>query len=69
LTEEDLSHAEEKKHMNWINLKPIIQANPEVTFVLTHFSRKYKKEFVDEFFETEFADNNITNVKLWCNLV
>ena len=55
LTEDDLSHAEEKKHMNWINLRPIIKSNPEVTFVLTHFSRKYKKEFVDEFFHTEFT--------------
>ena len=69
LTEDDLSHAEEKKHMNWINLRPIIKSNPEVTFVLTHFSRKYKKEFIDEFFQTEFAEHGITNVTPWCNLV
>lgn len=69
LTEDDLSHAEEKKHMNWINLKPIIQANQDTTFILTHFSRKYTKEFVDELFDKELKENNITNVKLWCNLV
>jgi ribonuclease Z len=69
LTEDDLSHAEEKKHMNWINLKPIVQANPNVTFILTHFSRKYTKEFVDTLFEKELRENGILNIKLWCNLV
>jgi ribonuclease Z len=62
--EEDLTHAFEKKHMGWSNLKPYIQSNPNTNWILTHFSQKYKKEQVEKFFEQE----NIPNIKLWINI-
>lgn len=62
--EEDLTHAQEKKHMGWPNLKPYVQSNPGITWVLTHFSQKYKKAQIEEFFESE----NVPNVKLWLNI-
>ena len=62
--EEDLSHAIEKKHMGWLNLKPYILSNPNTNWILTHFSQKYKKIQVEEFFKQE----NIPNIKLWTNI-
>jgi ribonuclease Z len=62
--QEDLSHAIEKKHMAWSNLKPYVQSNPNIQFILTHFSQKYKKEQIEEFFKQE----NIPNIKLWTNI-
>ncbi len=61
---EDLIHASEKKHMNWNNLKPWIQSNPQIDWTLTHFSQKYKKEQLEIFFQQE----NLSNVKPWINL-
>lgn len=62
--DEDLTHAQEKKHMNWINLKPYVISNPNVNFILTHFSQKYRKTQVEEFFVQE----NLPNVKPWINI-
>lgn len=62
--EEDLVHSIEKKHMGWSYLKPFIQSNPKIQWILTHFSQKYKKEQLDDFFNKE----NLSNIKVWCNL-
>lgn len=62
--EDDLSHAEEKKHMAWFNLKPYVQSNPNVNWILTHFSQKYKKDQIESFFEQE----NLPNIKCWINI-
>lgn len=64
ILEEDLIHANEKKHMNWLNLKPFVQSNINTNWILTHFSQKYKKEQVELFFKQE----NICNIKLWINI-
>lgn len=64
ILEEDKSHATEKKHMCWLDIKPIVLSNPQIQWVLTHFSQKYKKEQVIEFFNNE----NLPNIKPWCNL-
>ncbi len=61
---DDLSHATEKSHMHWDNLKQVIVANPQVNWILTHFSQKYKKAELEEF----FAKENLPNVKLWMNI-
>ncbi len=61
---EDSSHATEKKHMFWYNLKPFIEKNPQVNWILTHFSQKYKKEELENFFKQE----NVPNIKLWINI-
>ena len=64
MLEEDLTHAQEKKHMNWINLRPYVQNNKEIHWILTHFSQKYKRERVEEIFSLE----NLDNVKPWINI-
>jgi ribonuclease Z len=64
ILEEDLLNAEEKKHMNWINLKKYVLSNPNTNWILTHFSQKYKKKQIEELFENE----NIENIKLWINI-
>jgi ribonuclease Z len=64
ILEEDLEHAKQKKHMAWSRLKPFVQSNPLTQWILTHFSQKYKKELVEEFFTNE----NLPNIKVWCNL-
>ena len=60
----DMSNAVKKKHMNWHNLKPFVIANPQINWILTHFSQKYKKEYIENFFQSE----NLPNVKLWINV-
>lgn len=64
IDEADLSHAKEKQHMNWINLEPYVRENKNTNWVLTHFSQKYKKSYVEEFFN----NLNISNIKLWINI-
>ncbi len=64
ILEEDLEHAHEKKHMAWSQLKPFVKSNSSIQWILTHFSQKYKKEFVEDFFLKE----NLPNIKVWCNL-
>jgi ribonuclease BN (tRNA processing enzyme) len=39
--EEDLKLAQDRKHMHWLQLKPIISANPSINFYLIHISAKY----------------------------
>ena len=40
--------AERGKHTHWIDLKPIVESNPLVNFILVHTSARYKKDFMDE---------------------
>ena len=44
---EDLTHANEKQHMHWQNLKPYVLSNPQTTWILSNFSQKYKKALVE----------------------
>lgn len=62
--DEDISHANEKKHMGWSNLKPYIEKYPQTNWILSHFSQKYRKEQLEIFFEKE----NLPNIKLWINV-
>ena len=50
--------------MSWYNLKSYVNTNPNINWILTHFSQKYKKEQIEEFFKQE----NIPNIKLWINI-
>lgn len=61
---EDESHASEKRHMFWNNLRPYIESIPNVNWVLTHFSQKYKREDIRKFFE----ETKIPNIKVWLNI-
>lgn len=48
-------------HTHWRDLKPVVERFPDVSFVLMHFSRRYTKSKVDNF----FADENVPNVRLF----
>lgn len=49
------------KHISWGELKPFIIQNPNITFVLIHFSTRYKEDEIKEFFVRE----GFSNVKPW----
>ena len=48
---DDVRTAKADRHMHWDHLAPFIRANPETTFVLTHFSMKYSTRELAAFFE------------------
>ena len=48
-------------HTHWRDLRSVIETYPDVTFVLMHFSRRYSKVKVDEFFKNE----GFSNVRLF----
>ena len=62
--EEDINHADEKKHMAWSNLKSYVETNQQINWILIHFSQKYKKEQIEAF----FAQTGLPNIKLWLNI-
>ena len=57
--------ASKKNHIHWNHLKPHVLQHPEITFMLFHFSLKYKDEEIKEYLENEFKNHHITNVELW----
>jgi len=58
---QDKKRAKKKMHTHWDNLKPIIDNNLEVIFILYHFSARYDKSEILAFFK----DKKPKNVKLW----
>ena len=46
----DVGRAEETKHTHWTNLKPIVEAHPQILFILIHFSLKHSALQVLDFF-------------------
>lgn len=58
-------HAREKQHIHWNELKPYVKENKDVTFILMHFSLKYKDEEIKERMEGELKSEGIDNVYLW----
>ena len=50
--ENDLERADTTKHMHWRALQPHVDANPEVLFVLIHFTLKQKRSAT--IFSTKF---------------
>jgi ribonuclease Z len=57
--------ATSKKHIHWNQLKPFVVAHPDITFVLFHFSLKYRDEEIKEIMDEKFAIDCIKNVELW----
>ncbi len=43
----------EKKHICWTDLKPVVAAHPNTTFVLIHWSCRYTERQIEDFFATE----------------
>lgn len=41
-------NAIKNKHTHWRDLKPIIERNPNVHFILIHISPRYKKEYLEK---------------------
>jgi ribonuclease BN (tRNA processing enzyme) len=68
ITDDEIEHAISKKHNHWNYMKKYVVENPQVNFILTHFSPRYKKKEIEDFFEKELQDNNINNVVLWINV-
>lgn len=62
ILDDDEHHAETKKHMHWNQLSKYVIANPNINFILYHFSGKYKREMINEFFD-KLKLNNV----LICN--
>ena len=50
---------EEKKHIYWPQLRPYAEKYPEKTFILFHFSKRYKGHEIRDFFENEDLPNVI----------
>lgn len=61
--EEEL--ATKKNHIHWNQLKPYVLSHPDITFMLFHFSLKYKDEEIKEIMEVKFEKEGINNVELW----
>ena len=50
-----------RKHLHYQDLKPFFETNQSTTFILIHFSRRYKDSKIKEFFK----EKNHSNVKLF----
>ena len=61
LSENDIENAKNTKHMHWNDLKIIVKNNPNIIFIIYHFSQRYNSRLIKEFFEIE----NIKNVIPW----
>ncbi|CAF2350427.1 unnamed protein product [Rotaria sp. Silwood2] len=55
----DGEQSNDKGHTHWNGLKPIIAQNPHITFILIHFSLKYKRSEIIEFFNNQSLKNVI----------
>jgi ribonuclease Z len=61
IDDEDYDNAVRTGHMHWQDLRPVVEMHPDVTFMLMHFSRRYSKSKVDDF----FAEEGLPNVRLF----
>ena len=51
LLDDDIEQADKTCHMHWKYLEKYIVSNPNQTFILYHFSQRYKKKDISEFFD------------------
>lgn len=47
----DIKMAKKKRHIHWTDLEKYVEAYPNIRFILFHFSGKYKKEYIVDFFK------------------
>lgn len=52
-------NAEATKHMHWRDLKPIVESNPRVLFILIHFSLRYSALDIRRFFINATTTHNV----------
>jgi ribonuclease Z len=53
------------RHIHWRNLKQVVNKNPDVKFILVHFSMRYTWEDIISFFEEQKKD--VPNIIVWTN--
>lgn len=63
LYDDELQNAIDTQHIHWSQLKPIVKANPKITFMLFHFSQRYRDVEITEFFEKE--QESVQNIFWW----
>lgn len=61
IDDEEIDRATETKHMHWKHLEQYVLTHPNITFILYHFSSRYKPQHIDDFFEKL----NLPNVVVW----
>lgn len=59
ISDEHLEAAKKKRHMHWNQLKPYVEKYKNITFVLYHFSARYREQEIKEFFKSKNYDNII----------
>lgn len=57
LYEDEYEMSKGKKHIHWKDLKTIVLEHSDKTFVLFHFSQRYKDAEIRDFFEKEAVNN------------
>eukprot|EP01034_Spumella_vulgaris_P025751 gene25751-32240_t len=58
ILDEDLEQATHTQHMHWSQLAPYVASHPDNTFIIYHFSQRYKATEILEFFD-KLALNNV----------
>jgi ribonuclease Z len=65
INKEELERAELTKHTHWLGIEQYILDHPQNTFVLYHFSQRYKRDYIQKF----FTDIGFSNVHAWISNV
>eukprot|EP01121_Diplochlamys_sp_Union-15-3_P015123 TRINITY_DN4938_c0_g1_i1.p1 TRINITY_DN4938_c0_g1~~TRINITY_DN4938_c0_g1_i1.p1 ORF type:complete len:317 (+),score=48.22 TRINITY_DN4938_c0_g1_i1:74-952(+) len=68
LEEKDIEHAHDSYHIHWKDLEPYIQKHANITFVLIHFSLRYKDSWINQFFDT-LPQGRPKNIFPWASSV
>lgn len=63
IEKEDVEQADQTLHMHWDYLKDFVKDHSEITFILYHFSRRYKRSEIKKFFD----EMDLKNVIPWIN--
>lgn len=59
LFDTELEQADKTLHMHWKYLGPFIESNKEINFILYHFSQRYKRKEIKDFFDNQSLPNVI----------
>jgi ribonuclease Z len=59
MKDNEIEVAKKAGHTHWIDLKPIIETHPSITFVIIHMSMRYSREEIDIFFNEQKLSNII----------
>ena len=64
--DEAATEAINRGHASWTQLRDTVECHPDTTFVLVHFSLRYKDREIREYFQTAGSDGRRPgNVVLW----